>query len=65
MAKPTTFSEEITAENGLIKKSCKICNHAQVCSYYESTKNFLAAKPENIRPFNAEDLALICKYFSI
>ena len=44
-------------------RSCKHCQHLAVCVVYRSTVAFLKTV-EDIKPFEAEEIAKICSIFN-
>lgn len=56
---------DIEAEQGIIKKTCLLCIHQQVCSHYQANKTFLQNLPESQRPWGEGDIAMICKFFKM
>lgn len=52
--KPSTFR----------KASCKSCGHVRVCAIYRAVSPLLERNfTDETRPFDAEDLACICREF--
>jgi len=49
----------------VVDKSCKFCSHVKVCSIYRAVKPLLGNWEEKDRPFEAEQLAKICKEFKL
>ena len=58
MNSTTTFSELQLR----IKASCKNCSHVKVCAVFRAIAGLLNSF-EEARPFEPEDLAIICKEF--
>ena len=58
---------EIQRERPLVNvkagRSCLLCQHLAVCVVYRSTVAFLKTV-EDIRPFEAEEMAEICSRFN-
>jgi len=44
-------------------RNCKKCNHLPICTVYRAIKQLLEKWTQQTRPFEAEDLATICKAF--
>jgi len=51
--------------NQVVDKSCKMCSHVKVCSIYRAVKPLLGNWEEQDRPFEAEEIAKICKEFKL
>jgi len=49
----------------VVDKSCKMCSHVKVCSIYRAVKPLLGNWEEKDRPFEAEEIAKICKEFRL
>ena len=49
----------------VLDKSCKLCGHVKVCSIYRAVKPLLGNWEEKDRPFEAEEIAKICKEFKL
>ena len=49
----------------VVDKSCKMCSHVKVCSIYRAVKPLLENWEEKDRPFEAEEIAKICKEFKL
>ena len=49
----------------VLDKSCKLCSHVKVCSIYRAVKPLLGNWEEKDRPFEAEEIAKICKEFKL
>jgi len=56
----STFSERRL----LIKASCKSCSHVRVCAVFRAIAPLLNSFQE-ARPFEPEDLAVICQEYSL
>jgi len=49
----------------VVDKSCKMCSHVKVCSIYRAIKPLLGNWEEQDRPFEAEQIAKVCKEFKL
>ena len=49
----------------VLDKSCKLGSHVKVCSIYRAVKPLLGNWKDKDRPFEAEELAKICKEFRL
>ena len=49
----------------VLDKSCKLCSHVKVCSIYRAVKPLLGNWEEQDRPFEAEEIAKVCKEFKL
>ena len=49
----------------VVDKSCKMCSHVKVCSIYRAVKPLLGNWEEQDRPFEAEEIAKVCKEFKL
>ena len=49
----------------VLDKSCKQCSHVKVCSIYRAIKPLLGNWSDKDRPFEADQIAKICKEFKL
>ncbi|RLI43570.1 hypothetical protein DRO59_00715 [Candidatus Bathyarchaeota archaeon] len=49
----------------VLDRNCKLCCHVNVCAVYRAVKPLLGNWKEQDRPFEAEQLAKICKNFKL
>lgn len=47
----------------IVEKRCEICMHIWVCAIYRAIKPLMENWPEDHRPFEASEVAKICKAF--
>ena len=58
-----TAAEVILNKGHLIKLSCTDCAHVRVCTVYRALADLLKRWTPETLPFEAENLAIICKEF--
>ena len=49
----------------IMKRRCRLCTHFNVCSIYKAIHPLMENWPDSQRPFEAEDIAQICKEFKL
>jgi hypothetical protein len=54
---------EFPVDAPIIPASCEMCSHVIVCAIYRAVKPLMDNWPEYQRPFNAEEIARICRQF--
>jgi hypothetical protein len=54
---------DFVEDTPIIPASCELCSHIVVCAIYRAVKPLMDNWPESQRPFNAEEIARICRQF--
>lgn len=60
-----TTQEPAPAGASPFQKDCARCGHVTVCTIFRAVVQLMAKWPDDNRPFEAVDLAKICKKFQL